>query len=81
MLESAHRPSEQTPWLEDKREQPHAFIRALMRAADPYFCAQNTRTKHNMVKDAKVGEIPSFRKKLKCDRRKRYREMWFAVFF
>lgn len=63
MLESAHRLSEQTPWPRDKREQPHAFIRALMRPADSYFCAKNTRTKHDMVKDAKVGEIPSFRSK------------------
>ena len=57
MLESAHGPG-------DRGEEPRACISDLMRPGDSSFCAKNSRTKHNMVKDAKVGKSLHSEKKV-----------------
>lgn len=63
MPESAHRPSGKTSWPGDRREEPHEFVSALMRPTNSHFCAKNSRTKHNVVKDAKVGKPLQWEKK------------------
>lgn len=55
MHESAHRSTEQPRWPGDKERATRVY-QCFTKPADSYFCAKNSRTKHNVVKDAEVGK-------------------------